>query len=320
MIDLRYLVTGGSGFVGRQVVLHLLEKGNFVRIIDNNFRGTFQNFKSTSQLELVQGDIRDLDLTTKVGENIDEVIHLAFINGTKYFYQNPSLVTEVGMRGMLNILDSAKINKIKRFTLFSSSEVYQTPNKIPTPEMVPLVIPDISNPRYSYGGTKIANELMLEHIGATFLDSRKVIRPHNIYGLDMEPDHVIPALIEKILKDNDYVEIQGDGYQTRSFCNIKDFLQAFDLVLKSDSPNETFNIGTKDEISILDLAKLIMKLMSKDKEILFLKSNVGETRRRCPDISKIQRLGYVPSVTLEAGLLELIATGMNDLNKNKDIF
>ena len=319
MIDLRYLVTGGSGFVGRHVVNQLLEKGNFVRVMDNNFRGTFHNFKSTSQLELVKGDIRDLDLTINAGKNIDEIIHLAFINGTKYFYQNPSLVTEVGMRGMLNILESAKINKINRFTLFSSSEVYQTPEKIPTPETVPLIIPDISNPRYSYGGTKIANELMLEHIGATFLDTRKIIRPHNIYGPGMEPDHVIPALIEKILNDNEHLEIQGDGYQTRSFCNIKDFIQAFELVLESDSPKETFNIGTRDEISILELAKLVMKLTSNEKEIRFSKPNLGETRRRCPDITKIERLGYVPSVTLKAGLVELIETDLTELSQSNDI-
>ena len=117
--------------------------------------------------------------------------------------------------------------------LASSSEVYQTPLKIPTKEDEPLKIPDIYNPRYSYGGGKILTELMGINYGKKFFKKLVIFRPHNVYGPDMGNEHVIPEFINryKNLKKK-FFKIQGTGKETRSFIYIDDFLQAFELILK----------------------------------------------------------------------------------------
>lgn len=298
---MKYLVTGGDGFIGKTVVKSLTGMGHFVRILDNHFRST-PTMNGEKLVESVSGDIRDSSAVDNACHEIDAIVHLASINGTKYFYENPSLVTEVGILGMINITQSAKKFGIKDFTLFSSSEVYQTPITIPTPENVPLVIPDIRNPRYSYGGAKIASELILTHMSEGAFDFRRIIRPHNIYGPGMNPDHVIPSLISKIKDKDPELKIQGDGRQTRAFCYIEDFASAFDLVISQKSQYQIFNIGVEQETSILNLSKKLLEISGINKTIATSISNEGETLRRCPDISLIKSLGFKQQWSLEDGL------------------
>jgi dTDP-glucose 4,6-dehydratase/UDP-glucose 4-epimerase len=300
---MRYLVTGGDGFIGKSVVKSLIGMGHFVRILDNHFRST-SIFGNKKLIESMTGDIRDSTTVDSACHGIDAIVHLASINGTKYFYENPSLVAEVGILGMINLTQAAKKFGVKDFTLFSSSEVYQTPITIPTPENVPLVIPDIRNPRYSYGGAKIASELILTHMSEGVFDFRRTIRPHNVYGPGMNPDHVIPALIAKLKVENPELEIQGDGKQTRAFCYIEDFASAFNLVISEKSDYQIYNIGVDQETSILNLAKRLLEISGIKKIITTSASNEGETLRRCPDIALITSLGFKQQWTLEDGLRE----------------
>jgi dTDP-glucose 4,6-dehydratase/UDP-glucose 4-epimerase len=252
---------------------------------------------------VIQGDIRDPECVEAAGNGIDSIIHLAFINGTRHFYEQPGLVVDVGIRGMLNVAESARKNGVEELVLFSTSETYQSPTLIPTPEDVPLVVPDVLNPRYSYGGAKIASELILVNYCTSFLKSWRIIRPHNIYGPKMGNDHVIPNLISKINQNDRSISIQGDGKQTRSFCHVEDFVSAFDLVIKPSTPDGIYNIGVESEIQIIDLTKMLMRLMGKDLSVEVTSGNFGETIRRCPDISKIRNLGFKPKIDLENGLL-----------------
>jgi UDP-glucose 4-epimerase len=300
---MKYLVTGGDGFIGKSVVKSLIGMGHFVRILDNHFRST-SIFDDEELVESITGDIRDPTTVESACHGIDAIVHLASINGTKYFYENSSLVAEVGILGMVNITQAAKKFGVRDFTLFSSSEVYQTPITIPTSENVPLVIPDIRNPRYSYGGAKIASELILTHMSEGVFDFRRIIRPHNIYGPGMNPDHVIPALIAKLKVENPELEIQGDGKQTRAFCYIEDFASAFNLVISEKSEYQIYNIGVDQETSILNLAKSLLEISGIKKTITTSTSNAGETLRRCPDISLITSLGFKQRWTLEDGLRE----------------
>jgi UDP-glucose 4-epimerase len=304
---MRYLVTGGTGFLGRAIVTKLLGQGHYVKVLDNNFRGKPSMLPSSLSLEVVQGDIRDPECVEAAGNGIDSIIHLAFINGTRHFYEQPGLVVDVGIRGMLNVAESARKNGVEELVLFSTSETYQSPTLIPTPEDVPLVVPDVLNPRYSYGGAKIASELYLVNYCTSFLKSWRIIRPHNIYGPKMGNDHVIPNLISKIKHNDRSISIQGDGKQTRSFCHVKDFVSAFDLVIKPSTPDGIYNIGVESEIQIMDLTKMLMRLMGKDLSVEVTSMNIGETIRRCPDISKIRNLGFKPKIDLENGLLTCLA-------------
>ena len=123
----------------------------------------------------------------------------------------------------------------------------------------------------------------------------------------MGNEHVIPNLISKINQNNRSISIQGDGKQTRSFCHVEDFVSAFDLVMKPSTPDGIYNIGVQSEIQIMELAKILMRLMGKDLSIEITSENIGETTRRCPDISKIRNLGFKPRINLESGLLTCLA-------------
>ena len=157
---MKYLVTGGTGFIGRAIVLALLQKGHHIVVLDNDFRGDVSQLPPSPELKYIFGDIRDAKAVENAAEGVDSIIHLAFINGTNNFYQKPDLVVDVGIRGMLNIAEAAKRHKVPELILMSSSETYQFPTLVPTPEDIPLVIPDILNPRFSYGGAKIASSVM----------------------------------------------------------------------------------------------------------------------------------------------------------------
>lgn len=301
----RYLVTGGAGFIGSAIV-NKLSQNNFVRVFDNEFRGSSKNFKGAN-VDFLKGDIRSYNDVDKATNSIDSIIHLAYINGTRYFYEKPDLVLEVGVKGMVNVLDAAKKNKVQELFLASSSEVYQTPTKIPTPEDVPFSIPDPLNPRFSYGGGKIISELLSIHIGSTFLKKVVIFRPHNVYGPNMGLEHVVPELIEKVIKlkqksENILLPIQGNGKSTRAFIYIDDFVDGVILLLNKAKTKQIYNIGTEEEINIDKLVGLIAKVANvniKTKDTIQPK---GGTQRRCPDTAKITKLGFKPKTSLSEGL------------------
>ena len=183
MSSKKYLVTGGTGFIGSALVRRLVKEGNTVTVFDNNSRGLDHSLSDVqNQIHLIVGDIRKPADVQKACQNIDSVFHLAFVNGTEFFYEKPDLVLDVGIKGMSNILDACIDNNIKEFILASSSEVYQTPPVIPTDETAPLSIPDPLNPRYSYATGKIASEIMAINYGRKHFERVLIFRPHNVYG------------------------------------------------------------------------------------------------------------------------------------------
>jgi len=196
-----FLVTGGTGFIGSNICELLVNKNYRVKIFDNNSRGSLSKIKKIKKkIKFIKGDIRDKKILNKALKNTDAVVHLAYINGTKYFYSKPVLVLDIAVKGILNIIEGCIKNKVTELYLASSSEVYQTPNKIPTDEHESLKIPDIFNPRYSYGGGKILTELMGIHYGKKYFKKLIIFRPHNVYGPNMGYEHVIPQFICRFKK------------------------------------------------------------------------------------------------------------------------
>ena len=130
-----FLVTGGTGFIGSNISNFLVNKGYNVKIFDNNSRGSIKKIKNfKKKIKFIKGDVRNKQSLNKALKNTDAVIHLAYVNGTKYFYSKPVLVLDIAIKGILNIIEGCIENKIKELYLASSSEVYQTPDKIPTDE------------------------------------------------------------------------------------------------------------------------------------------------------------------------------------------
>ncbi len=307
----KYLVTGGSGFIGSALVKKLLDEGHSVRVFDNNSRGNLRRLEDIlDQIEFIEGDIRDLDQVNRACKGIDSVCHLAFINGTKFFYEVPELILEVGVKGMMNVLDSCISNNVPELIVASSSEVYQTPEKVPTDEDVPLVVPDLLNPRYSYGGGKLISELLAINYGRSKFERVVIFRPHNVFGPDMGWEHVIPEFLLKMhdLVENSQTEkiidfkIQGSGNETRAFIFIDDFTDGLMKVIDKGNHLNVYHIGTSNEIKLSEVATIIGKLFDADINVVPGKLAEGGTLRRCPDITKLKKLGFKPNVSLEEGL------------------
>ncbi len=303
------IVTGGSGFIGYNLVLLLLKLNYKVKVYDNNLRGSFDKFKQIKDdIEFIEGDIRDLDVLIKASKGVEKFFHLAALNGTSNFYERPDQVIEIGTKGIINAIDAAKKNNISEFYLASTSEVYNIPPEIPTNENVRLIIPDVFNPRYSYAGSKIISELYLLHFGSKYFERSIIFRPHNVYGPNMGYEHVIPELIKKIydldkkINDSDKLLIQGSGNETRAFIFINDFIDAMELIIRKGLNLNIYNIGNSKEIKIIELAKSLIDISNNNYDLAISELKQGSTSRRCPNIDKISKLGYAQKVSLLEGL------------------
>ena len=301
-----FLVTGGTGFIGRNIVSLLLKKNYKILVLDDGSRGIF-SITNNKNIKYIKGDIREKKLLNKCLKKVDAVIHLAYINGTRYFYEKPDVILDVAVKGLINVFDGCKKYKIKELYLASSSEVYQTPLKIPTDENEMLKIPDIYNPRYSYGGGKILTELMGINYGKKFFKRLIIFRPHNVYGPNMGNEHVIPEFIRKMKSiKNKSFKIQGSGNEIRSFIYIEDFINAFDLILHKGKHLNIYNIGTNEKIKIKDLAKKIAKIINKKIEVRKSPLKEGGTKIRVPNIKKIKMLGFKTKYSLDSGLNKIL--------------
>jgi nucleoside-diphosphate-sugar epimerase len=304
-----YLVTGGMGFLGSALVRRLIKDGHRVRVLDNNSRGNRERLKDVSgAFEFVEADIRNAEAVQHACQDVHSVCHLAYINGTEFFYTKPELVLEVALVGMLNVLNGCRREGVQELALASSSEVYQTPPITPTDETVSLSVPDPLNPRYSYGGGKIISELLAINYGRAYLKRVLIFRPHNVYGPDMGWEHVVPQFVLRMKElvrepiDPVLFPIQGTGQETRSFVYIDDFIDGLALVLARGEHLGIYNIGTTEEISIAAVAVEVGRYFNCNVEIVPGKLQPGSPLRRCPDITKLATLGYTPKVPFHVGL------------------
>ena len=306
----KILVTGGSGFIGSALVTAWVAAGHSVRVLDDNSRGSPHRLRDVEKdIEFIAGDVRDAAAVASAALGMDEVHHLAFVNGTELFYTMPELVLDVGVRGMINVIDACRKHDIGTLMLASSSEVYQAPPHVPTDERAPLTVPDPLNPRYSYGAGKMISEIMAINFGRKFFERVLIFRPHNIYGADMGWEHVIPQFALRLHKlaiaqpsGTLRFAIQGTGQETRSFCFIDDLVAGVTALRDKGEHLGIYHVGTADELAIAELARRIARIAGRDIELVAGPPAPGGAPRRCPDISKLARLGYKPRVTLDQGL------------------
>tara|TARA_B100000959_G_scaffold285435_1_gene360153 strand:- start:386 stop:1297 length:912 start_codon:yes stop_codon:yes gene_type:complete len=302
------VVTGGTGFIGSHISELLVKKNFNVKIYDDTSLGSLNNIKNfKKKIKFVKGDIRNKKLLNKTLKNTKAVIHLAYVNGTRHFYDIPIKILDIAVKGIMNVLEGCINNNIKELYLASTAEVFQTAHKIPTTEEEPLKIPDIYNPRYSYACGKILSEFMGIHYGKKFFKKLIIFRPYNIYGPRMGKDHVIPDFIQKLkmMKGKNF-KIQGSGNEIRSFCHIDDFVGAFDLLLSKGKHLNVYNIGTSEKIKIKDLAYKMSKISKKKIIIIKTPLSKGSTKIRVPDISKMKKLGFKPKLNLDKGLRKIL--------------
>ncbi len=307
----RYLVTGGSGFIGSALVRDLVRDGHRVRVLDNESRGSASRLADVADdVEFIQGDVRDPSVSARAYQDIDSVCHLAFINGTEFFYTKPDLVLDVGVRGMINVLDQCMKHDVGELILASSSEVYQDAPVVPTDETTPLSVPDVHNPRFSYGGAKIICELMAINYGRKYFERVVIFRPHNAYGPQMGWEHVVPQFIvrmhalARVAPAGQVVRfpIRGDGSSTRSFVYVDDLVAGVRLVMQKAEHLSIYHIGTSEEMAIAEVASAVGQVFGREVQVVPGPRVPGESTRRCPDITKITALGYRPRLSFLQGL------------------
>lgn len=311
------LITGGAGFIGYHLAKKLSEQGNTVTILDNFARGK-KDKHITALIDSENVELLTVDMTVKeqvlaIPHDFDIVYHFAAINGTENFYRIPDKVLNVGVLSILFLLEWYSIDPKARLIVGSSSETYAGVLKvlkdkfpIPTPENVPLIVDDPSNVRWSYGGSKIISEIATyAYAKARNFDNFTIVRFHNIYGPRMGTKHVIPQFIKRIVNKVEPFPIFG-GNETRTFCFISDGIAALKLIAESEkAKGKIIHVGRDDdEISITDLAKILMKVAGVNPDFEVKPAPEGSVQRRCPDISKLKAFGYTPKISLEQGLKE----------------
>jgi nucleoside-diphosphate-sugar epimerase len=304
-----FLVTGGSGFVGAALVRRLVALGGRVRVLDNNSRGNLRRLREVlGEIEFIEGDIRDAQTVCDALAGIDCVWHLAYINGTRFFYEFPERVLDVAVKGMVNVLDGARAHGVRECFLASSSEVYHEPRVVPTDESAPLCVPDALNPRYSYSGGKLISELLALHAGDLF-ERVVVFRPHNVYGIDMGAEHVIPEFVTRLVIESEVhgirplpFAVQGTGEEIRSFVHVDDLCDGLALLYEHAPTHSIYHVGNDEAVPIATLARKIAALLNIEITIDPGAPAPGGPLVRCPDITKLRGLGYRPKISLDSGL------------------
>ena len=311
---MKYLITGGSGFIGYHLANYLSNQDkNTIYIADNFSRGKFdKDFNLLSKKRNVK--VFKIDLLKNLNRlnniKFDYVFHFAAIVGVANVLNNPYKTLKNNILITYKMLDFLKDKKIKKFCFTSSSEVYsqtlkKEKKKIPTPENIDLLIEKDFNERSSYYVSKVISELAIKFSHLPFV----VFRPHNIFGPRMGSSHVIPELIKKIrlLKNNQQLIVKSPNH-SRSFCYIDDAIKLIHQIThQKKTSNKIFNIGSQvNEIKILKLSKLIAKMMNKKLNFKKGTNQLGSPFRRVPLMSKTNKFVKIKQTRLKVGLSKTV--------------
>jgi len=305
----KILITGGAGFIGSSLADKLIEDNdNFVVVVDNMLTGTHDRLPQAkkSNWKFIKCDVNNwLDIhPLMVSYAFDYVFHYAAVVGVQRTLSNPVMVLS-DIQGIQNILNLSKNTGVKRVFFASSSEVYGEPTTLPQDEYTtPL------NSRLPYAVVKNVGEAFCRSYKTEYDLDYTIFRFFNTYGPKQSTDFVMSRFIRMALRNED-ITIYGDGSQSRTFCYIDDNVAATTRALYDDLfINDIVNIGSDVEISVLDLAKLIVKLTKSKSKITHLPPlPEGDMLRRIPDVTKMKKLLHRDIIPLEKGIRKVIESG-----------
>ena len=301
---MRILVTGGAGFIGSHICEKYVKEGYTVLCLDNFMTGDLKNIRhllDCKNFKLIKGDILDKELLNNIIRDIDVIFHLAAQVHVDRSYVEPQLTYQINVMGTQNILEAAKMHDVKKVLHASSSEVYGSALHVPINEDHPLNAP------HPYGASKIAADRMCHAYKQTYSMNISILRPFNIFGprqRDLGYGGVISIFTRRIMRGMPPV-VFGNGSQTRDYTYIEDAIQAYDLVFKYDSDiTGPINFGGGKEISILDLANMIIQLCNANEiKPVHIDPRIGEVNRLIADASKAKEiLGWEPKYGFKEGL------------------
>ena len=304
---MKYIVTGGAGFIGSNIVKKLVSRGDNVTVIDNLSTGKEENLQTIrDKIVFLNDSILNVDLLKEQTEDIDGVFHQAALASVQDSFSKPDEYHNVNVNGTENILKLAKKNNFK-VVYASSSSVYGNPERIPIKET------DSKNPINPYAETKLKKEelaIKYSKMGVKVIG----LRYFNVFGKGQSKEYagVLKLFLEKI-RDKSPPKINGDGTQFRDFVYVEDVADANIMSMDSKINHEFFNVGTNTSITILDLAKTIIKTSGLEIEPIFGPALKGDVQKTIANIDLIKdKIGWKPSVILEEWINEIISMNKFD--------
>ncbi len=305
--DLTFLVTGGAGFIGSNIVEYLLKYGvKKVRTFDdysNGFRKNLRLFQGNPALEIMDGDIRSAASCAAACAGVDIVLHQAALGSVPRSINDPVLSNDVNVGGFVQMLVAAKEAGVKRFVYAASSSTYGDHPGLPKIE------DRIGKPLSPYAVTKYANELYADVFGRTYGQEIIGLRYFNIFGPRQDPGGayaaVIPLFIDALLQ-NQPPTLNGDGGQTRDFTFVENCVQANIRAALTTNPaavGQVYNIAVGDRTSLVEMYDILRQEAGSDLAPVFGPDRAGDIRDSLADISKARTLlGYDPQVRIREGL------------------
>ncbi len=303
---MKYIVTGGAGFIGSHIVENLIQNNHEVVIFDNLFSGTLSNiepFLKKDTVTFVKGSITDLTLLSKTFEGADGIFHEGAISSVPRSIANPFATNEANVTGTLNVLAAARDCGVRKVLFASSSSVYGNSLTLPKHEdMTP-------HPLSPYAVSKLAGEEYLKVFSEVYGLKTLSLRYFNVFGPRQDPKSeyaaVIPKFITGILNHKS-LTVYGDGGQTRDFTYVKDVVQANISAMESEAQG-VFNVAYCKRINLNELASMIMEITGIVVPLVYEPPRTGDVRDSLADITRAQNaFGYAPEYTVKTGLIETI--------------
>lgn len=310
---MRYLVTGGAGFIGSTLVNNLEKNNNEIVVIDNLSMGKRENLNSSPKITFFEKDVRNRDFVNKLFAEyqFDYIFHLAAVASVADSIGRPFETHQVNMEATLDLLELAKETQknLKRFVFASSAAVYGDDQVLPKSEISRI------KPLSPYAIDKYSSEQYVLLYNTLYGLPTSAVRFFNVYGPNQNPSSPYSGVLSiitnhfKKIRNNekDVFTIFGDGSQTRDFVYVEDVLQALKLVSeKEEALGEVFNVGTGAPSSINDVLGIYESEMNIKPIIQFEESRKGDIKDSVADISKLKKIGFSPNYSLDEGIAEYL--------------
>ncbi|RKX25133.1 MAG: LPS biosynthesis protein WbpP [Candidatus Zixiibacteriota bacterium] len=298
---MRFLITGGAGFIGSNIAEALVTNGDKVRILDNFSSGRKENLVGLeNKVEVIEGDIRDYWTVLQAVDGIDYVLHQAALPSVPRSVENPLTSNEVNINGTLNVLEAAKNAGVKKLVMASSSSIYGESEELPKHEgMTPC-------PLSPYAITKLTGEYYLKVYWKLYQFPTVALRYFNIFGPKQDPSSQYSAVIPKFITSllGDYPPtVFGDGKQSRDFTYIDNCVQANILAATDDRLcGDQFNVACGDQFTLNDLLNQLRKIIGTETKANYVDPRPGDIKHSFATIDKLGKFGYKPTVGFEEGL------------------
>lgn len=315
------LITGGAGFIGTHLFEALIKNDNYIVIIDNfnecyysgkehNLAVVTQNYEIQKDYDVIEDDLLNNSIYSKINIDIDVIFHLAAHAGVRYSIQNAEEVTRNNIVGLVNILEYALHNNVKKVVYASSSSVYGNPIYTPVDEKHP------KNPISPYGISKLCGEIYADYYFREYSLPITSLRFYTVYGPRGRPDMAVGKFYNLILGDKE-ITIYGDGEQIRDFTFVSDIVNG--LILsgeKKESSGEAFNLGCANPITVNQLVDMMFNIAGKTKKVKYIEKQKGDVDITHANIEKAKKiLKYEPRLSVNEGLTKTYEWYFKNLKK-----